>query len=259
MKKRLAASVILLALVLNVTSCNFANLKKSYTINESSYSEKQEFDYTSLINNELTAEELITKPLDIHDAAENYFVRDSIGRPFSFLDFYDGVGIECLRKTDAGALYSIHKIKQGGKLYIFYLDLPDSPPTEDKTAIRWFYVRKELSSQDFEGIQEGSTMDDVKKIDPATQIYENIYNASLEKNENQPNAPSTVAEYFEKGGVYSSNHYLTDGVLELGYKNENGKLVVRYKQIIEDFELHQYGASRTYPYDGRLLPIDQPQ
>ena len=253
MKKRFVASVVLLALVLTITSCGSTSLKKSYTINTSSYSERQEFDYTSLINNELTAEELITKPLDIHDAAENYFVRDMMGRPFSFLDFYDGVGVECLRKTDAGALYSVHKIKQGGKLYIFYLDLPDSSSTADKSAIRWFYVQKVLSFQDFAEIQDGSTMDDVKKIDPATQIYENIYNASSVDKTNYSN----VAEYLN--GFSVSYHYLTDGVLELAYKNENGKLVVRQKQIIHDFNLHQYGEAIDYPYDGHLLSIDQLQ
>lgn len=258
MKKRFVTSVVLLALVLTITSCGSTSLKKSYTINESSYSEKQEFDYTSLINNELTAEELITKPLDIHDAAENYFVRDMMGRPFSFLDFYDGVGVECLRKTDAGALYSVHKIKQGGKLYVFYEQSPDSSSTADESAIRWFYVHKVLSSQDFEGIQEGSTIEDVKKIDPAIQIYENLYNASLEKNENQPNAYSAVAEYYDRIGFYFTNHYLTDGVLELFYKNENGKLVVRQKQIVDDFAL-KYNDSIVYPYDGHLLPIDQLQ
>ncbi len=253
MKKRLVAFIAFLALVFSFTSCNFNNLKHQYTLSDIPHTDRQEFDYTSLVNNELPAEKIIGKALDIHDIAEEYLDMSICYTTFSLFDILDGIGVECLRKTDAGTLYSIHKIKQGGKLYIFYLDLPDDSPSEDKTAIRWFYVRKELTSQDFEGIQEGSTMDDVKKIDPATQIYENIYNAEMDKK--RFSKFLTAAEYF--GYLFASYHYLTDGVLELTYKEENGKLVVVQKLFIEDFELHQYSASRTYPYDGHLLPIDQ--
>lgn len=32
----------------------------------------------------------------------------------------EAFGVECLRKNKAGNYYSVHKIKQGGLLYIFY-------------------------------------------------------------------------------------------------------------------------------------------
>lgn len=245
MRQRFIAFISLLALAFVCTSCNSTNLKKDYVINISSYAENREVNYSALINNELSAEKLITKSIDIHYVAENYLARDLSGLPFSFLDIYDGIGIECLRETDTGAMYSIHKIKQGGKLYIFYLNLPDSSPTDDKSAIRWFYVQEKLSSKDFEEIQEDSSMNDVKRVDAATQIYENIYNARANT-------------YGERDGFFSY-HYLSDGLLEFDYKTDNDILKVSQKRFIENFELRQYGFDREYPYDGHLLPIDQLQ
>ena len=84
-------------------------------------------------------EELITKTVDIHAFAQNF---DITGDRRGIDDVMEFIGVECLRETETGALYSVHKVEQGGLLYIFY----DNQEwlTEIKTnGIKvWFYVRE---------------------------------------------------------------------------------------------------------------------
>ena len=62
------------------------------------------------------------------------------------------IGVECLRETEAGALYSVHKVEQGGLLYIFY-NTPEFLTEITTNEIRnWYYVPKRLSSSDFDSM-----------------------------------------------------------------------------------------------------------
>ena len=52
-------------------------------------------------------------------------------------------------------------------------------------------------------------------------------------------------------------HYLTDGILEIGYKEEKGKLKVIGTIFHEDYQIEKFNASLRTPYDGHILPIDK--
>ena len=66
----------------------------------------------------------------------------------------DFIGVECLRETEAGALYSVHEVEQGGLLYIFY-NTPEWLTEITTNEIRnWYYVPKRLSSSDFDSMKK---------------------------------------------------------------------------------------------------------
>lgn len=83
-------------------------------------------------------------------------------------------------------------------------------------------------------------MDDVLAVDPVTQIFENLFKAE----------PS----YADQGAF--SRHYLVDGILELSYRYEDGRYVVRALEFYDDFSVYQRGASVSKAYDGHILSQD---
>lgn len=82
--------------------------------------------------------------------------------------------IECLRQVDAGFLYSVYKVKEGGLYYVFWADIVD---TED-TIVDWavyftVYLPTsiKLASNDFNSIiPNRSTAEDVAVIDPNFEL-----------------------------------------------------------------------------------------
>lgn len=184
-------------------------------------------------------EQLLKTEVDIHQFAETYCLQaGSATGNGSLADIAADPGIECLRATEAGSLYSVHQVKQGGRLYIFYRR---GQTAEDTSIVCWYYVTKPLSRKDFDAIQEGSTIQDVIRIDPAAQIQYNIYQATQ--------------GYWDATGGYGSWHYLDDGILEIGYQNIGGKLTVQEVHFYEDFSIRE-NRSIYYPYDGHLIPGD---
>ena len=178
-------------------------------------------------------------PIDIHSVAEKFFIDGST--PYTLADIAAGIGILSLRKTEAGALYSIHPVQQGGRLLIFYDNYDDTQNYRNQIK-QWFYVNKPLSYEDFESIKEGDTIEDVINVDPSEQIFKNIFGVD--------------PKYYDEQGGFQSWHYLSDGVLELGYKIENGKLVLIATQFSENFNVPRYYDAVVNYYDGHLLPID---
>ncbi len=183
-------------------------------------------------------DKLITKKVDIHTFAQRY-------EPYGDRTMYDvaeNVGIECLRKINNNALYSVHKVKQGGLLYVFY----NYGLGHNGSIIRWFYVRQRLSFSDFENLtKDKSTIDDVIKINESEQIYLNIYRAH----------PET---WVPEETLYTT-HYLEDGILDVGYKLVDGKLIFSDIYLTENFDLRDLTDSRTYSYDAHILDIDWPK
>ena len=57
-------------------------------------------------------------------------------------------------------------------------DWEGDPPT---TLRNWFYVDGNRSYADFASIEEGDTLEDVKKLDPTVQIYKNMMDADQER------------------------------------------------------------------------------
>ena len=168
MKKRLI--LLLFTFVCSLAACRSDPLKRTYTVTSSSAESMKEDERQSKppIDNS-TPMEPSEEAIDIHFAVEKYLL-DSQNVRLS--DIAAGMGIDTLRETEAGALYSVHPVKQGGRLFIFYVN------EENNSLMQWFYVNKSVSYKDFEMIQEGVSIDDVKKVDPAAQIFENIYNAN---------------------------------------------------------------------------------
>ena len=185
-------------------------------------------------------EELITKTVDIHAFAQ-YF--DIVGDGRGIDDVMEFIGVECLRETETGALYSVHKVEQGGLLYIFY----DNQEwlTEIKTnGIKvWFYVRERVSSSDFASLQKNvSTIEDVIEIDEVDQIFLNCYRAD--------------PEYQYDGKHLYTVHYLEDGIYLILYELIGGELIFTDDYFADNFDLPIQTESRYHPYYAQVLEMD---
>lgn len=234
-------TVVLLVLILLVGCTHSDTLEMNYVIEYDAPTVTKENCEDLKIDNTTPYEELITKTVDIHTFAQRY---DPYGKR-NINDVKEYVGIECLRNTDEGALYSVHKVKQGGLLYVFYDNYDLSKNLANKSIIRWFYVRERLSFSDFENLTEGiDTIDDVIKINQSEQIFLNIYRSY----------PNFIGEE-----VLYTNHYLKDGILDIKYKLIDGKLIFFDKQLTENFDCPDLDASIYRPYNARVLDIDWPK
>ena len=185
-------------------------------------------------------EELITKTVDIHAFAQ-YF--DITGNGRGIDDVMEFIGVECLRETETGALYSVHKVEQGGLLYIFY----DNQEwlTEIKTnGIKvWFYVRERVSSSDFASLQKNvSTIEDVIEIDEVDQIFLNCYRAD--------------PEYQYHGTTLVTCHYLEDGLYAIQYDLIGGELIFTDDYFADNFDVPFQTESRYHPYYAQVLEMD---
>ena len=149
MKKRILLLVVTaMALFSAACSTPASELKQDYHVPSNpetpAYSSEAKPVEIPEPDNATPYQELLTKEIDIHSFMENYCLRDPYGSG-EIEDIAADIGIECLRETEAGALYSIHKVKQGGLLYVFYMNSPKYP--EYHSIIRWFYVRGRASSK----------------------------------------------------------------------------------------------------------------
>ena len=230
--------VVLLVLVSLIGCTHLDALEMNYVIEYNTPTVTKENCEDLKIDNSTPYEELITKTVDIHMFAQRY-------NPFgkrNISDVKEYVGIECLRNTDEGALYSVHKVKQGGLLYVFYDNYDWNKNLTKKSIIRWFYVREQLSFSDFENLNEGvDTIDDVIKINESEQIFLNIYRAY----------PDFIGEE-----VLYTTHYLEDGILDVAYKSVDGELIFSDIYLTENFDCPDLDESRYHPYNARILDID---
>lgn len=234
--KRFLIGIVLLMLTIGVscTSKNISSLDSSIVQKPADRNE-----ILSRINNVDSYEVLVTKKIDIdafvkmYDNEPDKFLK---GNPPRIPQIDESIGIECIRNDGKGMLYSVHKVKQGGLLYILY----DTIESNGFTYVRnWYYVKKSLSFNDFSNILIGSTISDVKKIDPITSVY-------IKKFDN----PS------EYRGYMRTFHYLKDGILSYDFEYKDGKFVVSSIDFDKDFYAIVYGASQMKLIDGRVLPMD---
>ena len=239
MIRRVHRIIVVLLVLVSLIGCTQSDtLEMNYVIEYNSPTVTKENCDDLKIDNTTPYEELITKTVDIHMFAQRY---DPLGKR-NINDVKECVGIECLRNTDEGALYSVHKVKQGGLLYVFYDNYDWNKNLTNRNIIRWFYVREQLSFSDFETLNKSvDTIDDVIAINKAEQIYLNIYLA----------APS----YWDKEVLYTT-HYLKDGILEVVYKLVDGKLIFSDIYLTENFDCPDLDESRYHPYNARILDID---
>lgn len=218
---RWKTAMLTIFLLLFLTGCN--GLEATYTIRS----------YSLKADNDTPCEQLITQAVDIHTVMQTFCTHRIYGEG-DLTDIHRVIGVECLRENDDGMLYSVHEIKQGGRLYLFYEQFGE---TDEKPLSRWFYVQKKLAYADFSSIEQGSTMEAVERIDPATQLFDNLYTSHAE-------------EYA------LSWHYLTDGILELHYTQVDGKYVVHSEEYYPDYEMYQDDESVRKAYDGHILSQD---
>ena len=249
MKKRVLKILATIIFVLSLCSCQSSDtLKADYSIYKQT--QREEIDVTKvddielIINNTKSYDELITTKIDIHEFSGKYGVNSVYYGNDHIKEIVAEIGIECLRYTDNGALYSIHKVKQGGLVYIFYHTYlyDQSQDFEDLYMNNWFYVNQKISSDDFKKIKkQKSTIEDVIKIDSSEQIWKNIFYSDI--------------ELFSLIGMVS-RHYLQDGIYYIQYSYIDQKLVVEETYLEKTFDLDDTSLSIYRPYNARILDID---
>ena len=199
------------------------------------------------INNKDNHEKLISNKYDIFQFIKKYAKNPYItfmGNPPNIKQIESDIGIECIRKTSAGTLYSVHEISQGGLLYIFY-ETRNEPDNEYEQVYNWVYIIKNLKYDDFSSIKKGSSIESVEKIDPVTSVYK-----------------QRMIDYepdFGRSSGAHSMHFLKDGILTLFYSYNNGKYEVDWQTYYNDFQLDFYYHSSQSPYNGKILPQDYPE
>ena len=118
--KRLFCALLILS-ILGLTSCSVNTFARTYDV---AFMERYEdtdsgssHDFSSAMT-ALPYDQMITKTHDVHEFLEHFGI-NSNGR-FVLDAVADRMEVECLRKNAPGMCYSIHKIEQGGLLYLFY-------------------------------------------------------------------------------------------------------------------------------------------
>ena len=194
------------------------------------------------INNNVTYETLITKEFDIDSFIQKYSRNPyvTIPNPPNIKQIEEDYGIECIRKTDADTLYSVHKVKRGGLFYIFYRTRQENGK-EYEEVHNWFYVKNNLKYKNFASIKEGSTIEAVEAIDPITTLYKNRINSY---------------DNWEKKPMSHSLHYLKDGILTIFYMYRDDKYVVVMQQFEKNYQVNIYGYPTSPAYDGYILSKD---
>ena len=188
-------------------------------------------------NNKTPYQELITQTVDIHTFAQNF---SSNWRNIE--DVMEVIGVECLRETES-ALYSVHKVEQGGLLYIFYSKEPWRTEIKGNGILQWFYVRERLSSSDFDYLEENvTTIQDSICQTEIEQIYLNCYRAD--------------PTYYLPDESLCAGFYLEDGILVTQYEMIGGELVLTAYYFQEGYDMITHTGGRGYPYEGRILEMD---
>lgn len=239
--KRLFCVFIALSLV-SLTSCSMNSFSRTYDVALMERYEDTDsgpsHDFSSAMT-DLPYDQMITKTDDIHEFLEHFGI-DARGR-YVLNAVADRIGIECLRTNKSGIRYSIHKIKQGGLLYVFYSD------DEDAWSHNWFYVQKDQCYSDFSSIEIGSGIQEVERIDPAAQLAKNIFLRFYEYNSRAINS-----------FYMFSAHYLNDGVLAIYYEYKNDDFIVYDIQYFDDYiwRPSDFLGGRGTEWDVSLLPGD---
>ena len=217
-------------------------LEKDYALNYKVYAMGTTQDYgVYQADNTTPYQDLITKTVDIHTFAQNF---DCFGTNRGINDVMEFFGVECLRQTE-NAIYSVHKVEQGGLLYIFYSNEPWRTEIKDNSIIRWFYVRERLSMADFDYLEENvTTIQDSIAQTESEQIFLNCYRVDPTYN------------YPYDGGL-TTVFYLEDGILGLQYELVDEELVLsEYYFFQDDYEIVYESTCRGGSYDFKIMEMD---
>ena len=247
MKKHLLPVLSLLltiVLLLSFPGCGTTPPQESISVPE--VTEEQERDLLASADNMTAYDELLKgyPVIDIDEFVERFDPepqRYSIGsvRLYQIASAY---GVPCLRKIDDPGYYSVHRVKQGGLLYIFY----EEDREHQVSCKQWFTVQKPVSRADFDYVKKGTRLSNIVKTDPAAAVFARMAKKQLKENKDDP-AP-----------FFTSWHYLTDGVMICTYEKK------WYGYVIDQVLIDDYSAfkgftakERSSPYNGEILSNDR--
>jgi hypothetical protein len=138
--------------------------------------------------------------------------------------------------VDKENIYIMYDTQTGLRLYCFF--------SFEKTQFRWkdgytVLMKKgqNLCYRDFEGIQIGSEISDVQRIDPLTAYYWDIFDAQNE---------AFMNSRIMKGDPFSTIHYLKDGILKIEYMRISGRYFVTRMVYNKDYTLDGLFGSTCY-------------
>lgn len=241
-KHTLPALALTLAavLLLSFPGCGTTPPQESISVPE--VTEEQEHDLLAKADNTTAYDELIKgyPVIDIDEFIER-FDPDPFGYDIGDARLYQiasAYGVPCLRKLDDLGYYSVHRVKQGGLLYIFYADRG-----EKIRCKQWFYVQKPLSRTDFDEVKKGTRLSKIVKTDPAASVFVRR---------------GKGAKPQEYDFAFCTWHYLTDGVMLCTYEKK------WYGYVVDQVQFHDYNAicffsneEKEPPYNGEILSIDR--
>lgn len=214
-----------ICVLLFLTGCN--NLKTNYDIKKPIIAVDNTADYKDSKNEKVDI-------LKFAEKSYNGLISDTY-------DVRLLIGLDHLRRFDHEGYsvnYSVHRVKQGGLLYVFYVSYENGATLKKEN---WFYSKKKISKKDFAEIETGSTKREVLKIDPATQVYLNRY-------ESDPIFKDNIS-------LIESYHYLTDGCMRIYWKYAENDLVVENIEFFEDYNVRRYTSVKEY-YNCKVLDKD---
>jgi len=221
--------------------------------------------YMPRINNRLELTDLLIEETPIRFLAP--FLRYSYGwnNGVSFSMLCNGQGssipMNFLRQIDDGYYYTVVKVKDAGYLYIFYDTFDNAIDATDITDVGAVYIEKTLAYKDFEGINVGSSIDDVRNIDSGIYAWELarevLYEDCRTDPYNKDCLPGTTQQCDYSSMV--SIHLLTDGLLTIVYEKNGDSWIITDMKLSEDFI---FDSSIT-PYtinekQFKILPQDYP-
>ena len=197
---------------------------------------------TIKINNTDSYAKLITTEYSIDGFISAFTARNIYGQG-TVAEIHSCMPIECLRWPDSGTLYSVHKIREGGLLYIFYdtHGLTQTNDIQDATVLRWFYVQKNLSSKEYSDAQ---TLNDVAEIDSAGKVFEEICYKDTER-------------WSADGYKFASWHYVSDGIYEIAYEYKDGEWKIFDSRLLPDYSLENLYEPTSNECTAGILELDR--
>lgn len=221
--------------------------------------------YVPRINNQLALRELLTEETPLRFLGP--FLRDSYGGNYAATfgmmcnGFSPCIPMTFFRQVDDNHYYTVTKIKDAGYLYVFFEQKDNAIDATDITDVGAVYIEKTLSYKDFEGINVGSSIDDVRNIDSGIYAWELarevLYEDCRTDPYNKDCLPGTdqPCDYNSKVSI----HLLTDGLLTIVYEKNGDSWIITDMKLSEDFI---FDSSIT-PYtinekQFKILPQDYP-
>lgn len=204
------------------------------------------------IDNNISINDAYGKQVVSNEKAWISYGRVVYASPYHLYLFYEPE-TTFVRKIDDSHIYAVYNAEGGGRVFVFFEGRPYAFDENKQEYIMTLslYVTDTLQKSDFDTILIGNTIDDVVAIDRS-------------------------AEYIKKNGLTIdmkySYHLLTDGLMTIKYREENGNLIVDEILFSDEYvsdirELYELSEDVAKQYDEtnkllrnvKILPQDYPQ